>query len=302
MLTYTSRRNLYGKLTNDSSTENLDMGDFLLEQAEREIASMKPWRFLDKQFSISTVASQQFYNLDQTIDEVNSVNVLVSTFRITPKQAPTLEAWDQINSTTVTTSDYPEWYFVYNGQVGFWPIPSTTQANAITVNARRRPVTLNKADYITGSIVSVSNGGVAVVGTGTTWTAQMAGSSIQITASNTANKGDGVWYPVLSVQSATELTLGRAYEGTVIAAGTAAYILGQVSSLPEAYDVLPVYKACQQYFQSIQPIPSESDRFEKQYDKGIAMLKASYGQRTSDVLIESSQFWVPENPNNAPTF
>jgi hypothetical protein len=302
MLTYTTRRNLYGTLTNDTSTANLTLGDTLLEQGEREIASMQPWPFLEQDFSISTVASQQSYNLVPTIDKVLGVSLLVSTFRVTPKLAPTVQAWDQINSTTVTTSNYPEWYFVSNGQISFFPIPSETTANAITVHARLKPIALTKADYTTGTITTLAALGTAVTGSGTSWTAGMIGNWIRITADNAANKGDGVWYQISAVGSTTTLTISRPYQGVAIAAGAAAYTIGQSSVLPEAYDILPVYKACQQYLTSVQPMPGEADRFASQYDNGIRMLKGAYGSRTNDVLIDTGDYGFPSNPNNAPTF
>ena len=301
MLTYTTRRNLYGTLTNDTSTANLTLGDTLLEQSTREILAMQPWPFLEQDFTITTVASQQDYDLVPTIDKVLSVSVLTSTFRVVPKLAPTLEEWDRINSTTVTTSNYPEWYFVYNGQISFYPIPSDS-SSTITVHARLKPVTMNKADYTTGTVSAVDALGTTVTGSGTSWTAGMVGSYIRITADNAANKGDGFWYQISAVGSTTSLTISRPYQGTAITAGSAAYTIGQVSLIPEAFDILPVYKACQQYFTSVQPMPGEADRFAAQYENGIRMLKQSYGSRSGDVLIDTGDNYYPENPNNAPTF
>lgn len=302
MLTYTTRRNLYGTLTNDTSTTNLSLGDTLLEQSEREIAAMTTWPFLEQDFSISTVASQQAYNLVPTIDKVLSVSVLVSTFRITPKLAPTLQAWDQICNTTVTTSNYPQWYFVYNNQISFFPIPSTSSTNAITVHARVKPVALVKPDYTTGTITTVAALGTTITGSGTSWTTGMIGDYIRITAENAANKGDNVWYRISGVGSTTSITIDRPYQGTAISAGSATYTIGQASVLPEAQDILPVYKACQQYFTSVQPMPGQADRFARQYADGISMLKQSYGSRSGDVLIDTGEIYTNQNPNNAPTY
>lgn len=301
MLTYTTRRNLYGTLTNDTSTANLTLGDTLLDQATFELCSMQPWPFLEDDFTITTVASQQSYDLVPTIDKVLSVSVLTNTFRVTPKLAPTLEAWDKINATTVTTSNYPQWYFVYNGKLSLYPIPSDS-SSTITVHARLKPISLNKADYTTGTVSAVANLGTTVTGSGTSWTAGMIGSYVRITADNAANKGDGVWYQISDVASTTSLTISRPYQGTAITGGSAAYTIGQISLLPEAYDILPVYKACQQYFTSIQPMPGEADRYAAQYDNGIKMLKQSYGSRSGDVLINTDDYDYSENPNNAPTF
>lgn len=68
-----------------------------------------------------------------------------------------------------------------------------------------------------------------VAGTGTAWTAAMAGRFIRITDADAANKGDGNWYEISSVASGTSMTLLQGYQGTSIAAGNAAYVIGHPS-------------------------------------------------------------------------
>ena len=43
MLTYTSSRNLFGTLTNNSSTANLAVGDTLINAAIREVLRSRNW-------------------------------------------------------------------------------------------------------------------------------------------------------------------------------------------------------------------------------------------------------------------
>jgi hypothetical protein len=98
--------------------------------------------------------------------------------------------------------------------------------------------------------VSIANNGTAVVGSGTTWNASMVGSYLQISETTTDNGGDGFWYEISAVVDTTHLTLTKPYEGTAIVAGSATYIIGQTSVIPDAYDVGIVYRATALYWQN----------------------------------------------------
>jgi len=96
--------------------------------------------------------------------------------------------------------------------------------------------------------VNASNGGSIVTGTGTTWTLDMVGRYIMITNTTAANGGDGFWYEIGGFIDSTHVSLLKPYEGTAIAAGTAAYTIGQCSVIPEAYDIGIVYRATALYW------------------------------------------------------
>lgn len=104
------------------------------------------------------------------------------------------------------------------------------------------------ADAGTAVTIGSEDGGSFVVGSGTSWTTGMAGMYIKITDTLAANGGDGFWYEIASVTDSTHLTLVKPYTGTAITAGTAAYTIGQMSVIPEAYDIAPVYRAAALYW------------------------------------------------------
>lgn len=297
MLTYTGRRNLYGTLTNDSSSTNLTLGDTLMNEAEREIIGLRAWPFLEKTYVQSTVANQQFYQIPNEIEKVLAVTVTVGTIQYTPTQAPSVDFWNYINTTTNVTSNIPDWWYVQDGRIGFYPIPADTTSNAITITGRRRQVDLNKADYTTGTIVTATNGSTAIVGSGTSWTAGMKGSYLRITAGNAAGLGDNQWYEIASIDSSTALTLVKPYAGVSIAAGSAAYTLGQSGLLPEDYDILPVYKAAWHYYAVIQPMPANADRFEDQYNKRMKDMVQGVGRRSDNPVIVNVSNISVINPN-----
>lgn len=286
MLTYTSGRNLFGKLTNNEESANLTLGDTLINESTRAIVRAQPWPFLFKSRTTTTTASTQFYNLFHDVEQVLAVTITVGGTIYHVKAAPSREFWNQLNEYT-NSSTFPEWYYVFNGQVGFYPTPSAS-SNTITIAYKRRVFDLSVADYTTGTIVSIANAATTVTGSGTTWTAKMAGRFIRFTDSDTANTGDGAWYEISSVTSATVLELKAAYNGTSIAAGSAAYTIGQVSVLPEQYQELPIHRACQIYFTSIQPEPTRAKMYSDMVQMGLLDMKKELSSNDTSPVIEDT--------------
>ena len=266
MKSYSDGRNLYGSLTKNTNSVNLLLGDQVANDDYRAICSARDWPFLERTRALLTQASTQFVNLPYDCEQVKELSVIVSTKTYTPRMAPDKMYWDKLNQ-SLQRSDIPQWWFSYAGQVGLWPVP-VNSGNTINISQKTRVIDLSVADYSTGNIVSVANGGTAVVGSGTGWTSQMVGRYIRITYSDTTNTGDGQWYEIAGVSSATALTLVRAYGGLTISAGSAAYKIGQMPLLPEAYHDLPWLYASGVYWEK------ESD------DRGPAMLArhGSFGE------------------------
>jgi len=121
--------------------------------------------------------------------------------------------WKLIKQYRLGTQDVPYFTYVENQKYYIQPIPASS-GNKITLRGRLQTRDLTIDDYTTGTIVSIANGGTALVGSGTTWTADMIGRYIQITNTTAANGGDGFWYEIGGYTSATALTLLKPYEGT----------------------------------------------------------------------------------------
>lgn len=294
-MTFTQRRNLAGKLANDSSSATLSVLDTLMNALEKKIS--KKFNFLEASLYSSTVASQQFYELPKNFGKLKSITVTIGTTKYQPILITSRELWDKINATTSITSDVPEYCFIFDKQIGFYPKPSSATTNAIYLQYHKTLKDLSIADYTTGTIVSIANGGTAVVGSGTTWTVKMAGMFIQITDSSTANTGDGEWYEIESVESATTLTLKVPYQGLSIAAGSGAYTIGQVSLLPEDIQILPVFQALIPYFTSVKPDTAKLSIY-----KGLAKemedsMMENYGSNSISPVCSTEDFEL-KNPNN----
>lgn len=115
--------------------------------------------------------------------------------------------------------------------------------------------------------ISTSYGGTIITGTTTVWTAPMVGRYIRITNTSSANNGDGFWYEIEAVYDNTHLALSKPYEGTDITAGTAAYTIGQMSPIPESYDIAPIYRATAIWWDS-QGEDERADKYWNLYDGG----------------------------------
>jgi hypothetical protein len=299
MISYTGERTLYGKLSSDSSTANLDLGTILMNECRRQILNARRWKFLEKSKTLSTVASQQAYDLPSDLEWLTGLTVTISTQKYRPIQVNSREEWDRLNQSTTPTSDIPEYFFVNNTTLEFYPTPSSSTSNAITFKYGRKQKDLSIADYTAGTITSIANGASAVVGSSTSWTVKMANRWIRITDSDTANTGDGEWYEITSVSSTTALTLDFLYSGLSISAGTAAYTIAQVSLLPEAYHMIPVYKALVHYFTSIKPDQVKSKLYNDMYVNLFAEMEASEADNSSSNVLNPGIYQqMPRNPNN----
>ena len=77
----------------------------------------------------------------------------------------------------------------------------------------------------------------------------MEGRYIQIAKSNNANSGgDGHWYEIKDVVSSTVIVLATNYQGQDISSGTASYVIGEISPLPDGFHELPVYRSVEIYW------------------------------------------------------
>lgn len=247
MKSYTEGRNLYGVLTKNTSTANLSLGDQIANDDYRAICAAKDWPFLQRDRTLTTLASTQSYNLPHDCDQVKAVSVIVSNETYVAEMAPDKDTWDRINETSYT-SDYPEWYYVEDDKIYLWPTP-TSAGNTISITQKTRVIDLSITD-ISETIVTATNGSKEIEGDGgVNWNSSLVGMWLRIDYSTDPNKGDGLWYEIAEVVDNTNLKLNRAYGGTSIAAGSASYTIGQMPLLPEAYQDLPWLYAAGVYWE-----------------------------------------------------
>lgn len=252
MKTFTTLRNTTAKYcnVNTSDTAKMALIDSNINDSIRTMCNLQggKLRFLEATKDMYTVANQESYQIPNGFRKLIDLYVYSddgssSTATIySPEMVFDPVKWKRILQYRLGTQDVPYFTYVENQTFKIQPIPAST-GNLIKLRGRLQTKDLTIADYTTGSIVSVANAGTAVVGSGTTWTAEMVGSYIQIAVTQAANGGDGFWYEIGAWTDATHITLKKPYEGTSISGGSASYTIGQASAIPEAYDVGIVYRA-----------------------------------------------------------
>jgi hypothetical protein len=143
-----------------------------------------------------------------------------------------------------------------------------------------------------GPILSYTQAGNVVTGSGTSWTTNMAGRWLNIpeTQSNTTS-GDNGWYQILSVQSSTSLTLYNDYQGQ--STSGASYVIGEVPILPEDYQDLALWRALWIYYTSIVPNLEQAEAYLKLYETGKEVLDYEFGSKSTNPVL---------TPPNAPVF
>lgn len=298
MLSYTSSLTLYQTLTNNTSTANQTTGATLINEGIRIMLGDIPWPFLETTRTATTTAATQSYVLPGNMGRLIDVYISVGTYKYVPTEVTSADDWANINNPSGVQSDTATYYYILGNTIQFWPVPATTN-NTITYDFLQSSRDISVADYTTGSIVTATNGSASITGSGTSWTAGMVGKWIRITSTSADNVGDGLWYKISAVGSATTLTLTAVYTGVSIVAGSAAYTIGDVSLIPEKYQIGPVYYAAAEYWRKTGE-EGKADRLEAKFEETLNRLRDEEGTKgTSLVVDDGTIYQSPINPNLA---
>jgi len=212
----------------------------------------------------------------------------VGNIRYTLTETPNRQFWDSINFVPYT-SDIPQFYYIFNKQLYIFPTPASS-ANVITLVYKCRIRDLSQADYTAGN-VTVTTLTSAITGSGTSWTSDMVGRWISITQPD----GDGQWYEIATVPTATSLTLVNQYQGATISVAKP-YTIGEMSLVPEDYQDLSLYRALEIYYTSRVPDPTRAQTYAKMWDDGRDALDEEFGSKSWSVAITPADQEV-NNPN-----
>lgn len=303
MLSFSQRGERYGKYTNQYpqiTAANLTTGQEYMNDNVHDVLGERDWPFLEsRDITQLTVGSQQFYAMPANADKIIDVTVLIGTVLWKPREITSRDQWDQVNYAQNVTSNIPQYYFIYEGKVGFWPTPSQG-GNVIGYNYKKKVSDLNLPDYTTGGIFTATNGTATIFGTSTLWNQSMAGSYLQIASAQVTNAGDNFWYQISpsATITGTQLFLTAPYKGTNITAGSAAYIIGQMSVLPENYQIMPVYWAAANYWRLNGNNIPKAEQYEKLYEAKLTTFERDWSEKnTSPKLDNGVMEQATINPN-----
>ena len=233
--------------TGDNSSAQLTIFKKHLNDTNKMVCGLRPWAFLEITKTKLTVASQQGYQIPNSIQKLADLYVTVGTKEYRPKLVESLKFWNYLISLDVSTSDVLQYIYRRGNQVLFYPTP-TTAGSTITFIGRKKIKDLSLADYTTGSIVSATIADETITGTGTSWATNSVGNFIRIDYTN----GDYQWYEINSITDTTHLELVKPYEGTTFAAATEGYTIGEFSDIPSDYHNLLVYRPLALYYASLE--------------------------------------------------
>lgn len=273
------------------------------------------------QFNTSTIAASsnasiggvQFYPMPPNYSKLKDITITVGVLKWTLTEVRTREEWDNLNVFPYYAS-IPSKFFIYpggdkGGQIGIWPIPSTT-GNVITFNYKFRVPDLSLPDYVSTigvakGTVSVSNGSMAITGVGTSFipTTNIGNESRWIQFNNiksdgTAGQGDNLWYQIQNISSTTGITLYQPYQGNTIA-GASDYVIGQCPLIAEDFQDLLPWKVLEYYYTSIKANEVQANKYDMLYKEKLELLAEYSGSNTINVNLSPKRAFRG-NPNAFP--
>lgn len=247
--------------------------------------------------AVSTIGVQS-YPIPATVSKIKNNTITVGQLVYTPAPVQSIQEWTMLNALPYT-SDIPNYFYIYNNQVNFWPIPSTS-GNLITFNYKGRVPNLTFADYTTGTLSGIAVGSNNITGVSTNWNSSGTYPlNTDLTFFNlflqiTPPSGEGLWYQIQSFQSNTALTLTTPIQNAP-STTAAAYIIGQLPILHEDFHDMLVYGSLMTYYTGIVNNDSQYKKYKELYDSRYQLLQDYAG--TKSVNVDLGEHIVPNNPN-----
>lgn len=297
MKTFTSYETDIPRIINNSLADNVTWAKEVVMDSLRYLTTK--YYFNEKSYTFSTVAGTQFYNLPPQVKKLINVTISIGGVLWQPKECPSREYWDYLNTITFTQS-FPSYFFVYNGQVGIWPTPANT-GDTGTMNYKTRIIDLSQSDVTNFTATSSPTVSVTTLtptvtaSTGGPFLNWMNGNWIRIPFSSTNSaSGDNQWYQIANVSSSTVITLKNNYSGSTVAGG--GFTVGEVPILPEDYQDLPLYRLGVIYYTTRFPDAVRAAQYQKLWDDGEAKLNEEFGSKSTNVVLQDTTDAII-NPN-----
>lgn len=245
--------------------------------------------------SIATVGVQ-FYPLPANVSKIKNSTITIGQLVYTPAPVQSIQEWTKLNALPYTSS-IPAYFFIYNNQIGFWPIPAAT-GEIVTLNCQIFVPDMTYQNYSTGSIGTLTAGSNVVIGTSTSWNTNFP-QNTDLTFTNlymTINppNGDGLYYPIQYFSNGTNATLTKPIVNAPIATG-ANYTIGQYPLLhPDFHDAI-VYGALRIYFASIAKDTEKYTLYDTLLKEKLEQMKFYLSNK--QVNVDLSVTPVQTNPN-----
>lgn len=254
--------------TSASSLISIKLG---INQGMRKFGAVlnRDWRTRKQTFS--TTASQRYYQMPEDCIRVAYMVVTVGTTDYPLTEIDDEEHWQDLTMRT-QTSTIPEYFFVDGSdQFGIWPTPSGAYTGTLKYEYAMRDMTQD--DYSTGTVTMTLNS-QAVVGSSTTWTANMVGRYLFVTDGSP----DGMAYKVSAFTDATHITIENFYAGS--SGGSKTYLIGECPAIPEEYHESLIDYGLYRYYRRRRDLATAKDLLSV-FKDSIDECKATYNSKTS---------------------
>ena len=263
-------------ITGDTSSAQLTIFKRWINDSDKLVSAKAPFLCLETTATKTTVASQEEYQIPNTLQKIRSVKVTLAggtIYRPRPVEDP--RYWEYLQSLQAGTSDATRLFMKQGNQILFWPKPATT-GSTITIRGTRRLRDLSLADYATGTISAATIIDETITGASTAWATNAVGNWIRIDYTY----GDFQWYEISSITSITVLELVKPYEGPTFTGQAETYKIGEFSYIPGEYHPLLIYRPLAIYYAGLEDT-ANSDRYWRMYDGGK---EAGLSDRTGGML------------------
>lgn len=245
-----------------------------------------------------TCQGVQAYPLPSIVSKVKDVTITVGQLVFTPISVQSRAEWDQLNALPYNSA-YPAYYYIWDNQIQFFPIPSTSN-QVININCQQRVSDMNILDYTSGTISTMPIGSNQVTGSGTSWVSTgKFPTGIDIGFLNLyltvpPPYGDGLPYQIQSFIDDTHLLLYKPVYAAYNVSG-ASYTIGQYPLLNENFHDVLTYWALREYFSSIVNDDGKFQKFTQIYNEKIQMMEQYLSNKSVNVDLSASV--VQQNPN-----
>lgn len=263
---YTNIQNVTKNTTATAVTQYKDW----INETHHLINSMKDWAYLETTRNITTVASTEAYDLPEDCRKVMDVYLTVGTQVYLLQPIEQAEKYSYYKALNLSSSDVPQVYYIDYDTIRIFPATASA-SNTLTIRYRRKTKDMTADDYTTGT-VTLTNADETVTGSGTTFTAPMAGRWLR-----SSTTGDYKWYEIDTFTSATALELRKKYNGTTTAG--LSYTIGEMPLIPEPFHSLLEYRPLYLYYVQNENM-AKAREYEKLYKEMLADLIREQGSKS----------------------
>ncbi len=247
--------------------------------------------------SISCIGVQS-YPLPANVSKIKNSTITIGQLVYSPAPIQSIQEWTKLNALPYASS-IPAYFFIYDKEINFWPIPATS-GEVMTLNCQISIPDMTYEDYTTGTLTAsgMVAGSNAVIGSATAWntafptTTDLTFANLFINA--TPPKGDGLYYQIKSVTDATSLVLTKpvVYAPNISGAN---YTIGQYPLLQQDFHDAIVYGALRIYFSSIVKDDSLYQTYNGIFNEKQQQIEMYLSNKQNNVDLSVSP--VVTNPN-----